>query len=104
MTIDGLRKGISIGVGAMSHLLWPKRCVNCGQVIFDRGSDLCGLCGQEIGFASGSGYCRRCGRDVSEYAIVQGCCPVCSEEEILFDGIARGGDIRRVFAGIDTFI
>jgi ComF family protein len=36
-------------------------------------------------------YCRRCGRDVSPYAIHDGVCPNCRGEEIHFDGIARAG-------------
>ena len=36
-------------------------------------------------------YCRRCGREVSRYAIYDNSCANCQSEQIHFDGIARTG-------------
>jgi competence protein ComFC len=43
----------------------------------------------------GGEYCRRCGCDVSQYAVVGGTCPQCQGLEIHFDKITRAG----VYAG-----
>jgi ComF family protein len=57
----------------------------------ETGSGLCGECWEKLISVCGPDYCRRCGRDVSPYAICDGVCPNCRGEEIHFDGIARAG-------------
>ena len=55
------------------------------------GSDLCDGCWQRLISVCSAEYCRRCGRDASPYAIYDGICANCRDEQIHFDGIARGG-------------
>lgn len=81
---------ISIGDG-IGHLLWPAVCINCGQTIGVGQKELCKKCCEALVSASGGDYCRRCGRDVSRYAMVDGACPLCENEAIFFDCIARSG-------------
>ena len=52
---------------------------------------MCNHCWEQIISACGPDYCRRCGRDVSPYAICDGVCPNCRGQQIRFDGIARAG-------------
>lgn len=40
---------------------------------------------------TGGENCRRCGRDASRYALLEGACPDCQGKEIYFDQIARSG-------------
>jgi len=79
---------VSDGIG---HLLWPAVCINCGQTIGAGQKELCKKCSEALVLVSGADYCRRCGRDVSRYAVIDGACPLCENEAILFDGIARSG-------------
>jgi len=81
---------VSIGDG-IAHLLWPAVCINCGQIIGAAEKELCKRCCEALVSASGGDYCRRCGRDVSRYAMIDGACPLCENEAIFFDGIARSG-------------
>lgn len=81
---------VSIGDG-IAHLLWPAVCINCGQIIGAAEKQLCKRCCEALVSASGGDYCRRCGRDVSRYAMIDGACPLCENEAIFFDGIARSG-------------
>lgn len=53
--------------------------------------EICERCRQSLSDATGGDYCRRCGRDVSRYALIEGVCPLCEREEIAFDCIARSG-------------
>ncbi len=89
--IDKVKGFFAGGLEAFNRLVWAKRCINCREVIFETDGDLCSSCGQQLNLATGGNYCRRCGRDVSEYAVFQGSCPQCREEEIFFDAIARCG-------------
>jgi ComF family protein len=87
----GVKDFFAVGWGALNHLLWPKRCVNCRSIILEINSELCDGCWQQIGAVSGGNYCKRCGRDVSEYGISGGGCAGCEGEEFSFDAIARAG-------------
>ena len=89
--INRLKATLINSLMAANHLLWPKRCANCCHIILRAGSDFCSDCEQQIiALASGS-YCRRCGRNVSEYAVTSAGCPICLPEEFAFDAIARAG-------------
>lgn len=85
-----LKGALINGLTALNHLLWPKRCANCSCVVFQWG-DFCDSCGQELNSLTAGTYCRRCGRNVSEYAISANGCPICLPEEFVFDEIARAG-------------
>lgn len=83
-----------IGINSLqglNHLLWPAVCINCRQSICEDDRNLCGNCWGELLECTGADYCPRCGRDVSQYAILQGRCPNCQGENIHFDQIARSG-------------
>ena len=74
-----------------NQLLWPAVCINCRQSICETDKNLCRDCWDQLLACSGGDYCRRCGRDVSKYALLQGSCPNCQGKEIYFDSIARSG-------------
>ena len=52
---------------------------------------MCKSCWDELLSCAGADYCRRCGRDVSKYALLGGACPDCQGKEIHFDQISRSG-------------
>jgi competence protein ComFC len=76
---------------SLNQLLWPAVCVNCKQSICETNANLCKDCWDELLFCTAGDYCRRCGRDVSRYAVVDGACPDCQGKQIHFDRIARSG-------------
>jgi ComF family protein len=82
---------VSDTVGGLGQLLWPDKCVNCGQQSVETGSGLCNDCWEGLTSVCSADCCRRCGRDVSPYAVCEGLCPNCRDEDINFDGIARAG-------------
>jgi len=75
----------------LGQLLWPVECVNCRQNSVARGSALCDKCWSGLSSVCSADFCRRCGRDLSPYAVLGQSCPNCQNEDILFDGIARAG-------------
>lgn len=91
MVINRIQKGFLDGLTAVNHLLWPKRCANCSCVIYQANSDYCSDCSQQLIALTAGHYCKRCGRNVSEYAIIPNGCPICLPEEFVFDAIARAG-------------
>lgn len=78
-------------VGGLGQLLWPAKCVNCGEHNVETGSGLCGDCWEGLTSVCSADYCRRCGRDVSPYVAREGVCLNCRDEQMHFDGIARAG-------------
>ncbi len=91
MPKNRIKKVLSDNLTALNHLLWPKRCANCSSVIFDASSEFCGDCSQKLIALVSGYYCKRCGRNVSEYAVMTKGCPICIAEEFAFDAIARAG-------------
>jgi len=75
----------------LNQLLWPAVCVNCKRSICETDNALCKSCWDELISCAGGDYCRRCGRDASRYALVDGVCPDCQGKQIHFDQIARSG-------------
>ncbi len=75
----------------LNHLLWPAVCVNCKRSICETDNALCKNCWDELLFCTAGDYCRRCGRDASRFALVDGDCPDCQGKQIHFDRIARSG-------------
>ncbi len=82
---------VSDAVGGLGQLLWPAKCVNCGEHSVETGSGLCSDCWEGLTSVCSADYCRRCGRDVSPYIAWQGICLDCRGDELHFDGIARAG-------------
>ena len=76
---------------AAGQLIWPEKCNNCSANINFADAGLCKNCWQQIINLSTNNYCRKCGRDVSSFAIIDNSCPQCQAEKINFDAIARGG-------------
>ena len=74
-----------------SHLFWPGRCLVCQHTIHPDEDDLCTACWTELSKSVATDYCRRCGRDVSPFGIVNGRCGGCQDKELAFDGIVRAG-------------
>ena len=89
--MNGFRRTASDVVRGLGHLLWPWLCMNCRERMPETGGDLCRDCWEGLISVCSADYCRRCGRDVSPYAICDGVCPSCRGEQIHFDGIARAG-------------
>jgi competence protein ComFC len=75
----------------LNHLLWPAVCSNCKRSICETDNALCKSCWDELLYCTGGDYCRRCGRDASRFAILEGTCPDCQGKQIYFDQIARSG-------------
>jgi len=90
-TSNWFARAVSDTVGGLGQLLWPAKCVNCGQHRVETGSGLCDDCWEGLTSVCSADYCRRCGRDVSPYVARDGVCLSCRGEEINFDGIARAG-------------
>lgn len=86
-----VKKWCRYTLGGLNHLFWPAACSSCGQSISEGDSSLCKSCWGELLGCTGGDYCRRCGKDASRYAIIDGSCPDCQGTEIHFDGIARSG-------------
>jgi competence protein ComFC len=73
------------------HFLWPGRCLVCRVSILPLDEGLCQSCWQDLSKAVSADYCRRCGRDVSVYGIVQGKCGHCQDLKFEYDGVIRVG-------------
>jgi ComF family protein len=86
-----LKRNATFALQSLNQLLWPAVCVNCKESICETDNALCKNCWEELLFCTAGDYCRRCGRDVSRFALVNGVCPDCQGKEFYFDGIARGG-------------
>jgi len=91
---------VSFGLGGLNQLFWPAVCISCGESICESDNSLCKNCWDELLFCTGGDYCRRCGRDVSRFALVEGACPDCQGKGIYFDEIARGGVYKEALQGM----
>jgi len=54
-------------------------------------NNLCQDCWGELLACAGGDYCRRCGRDVTIFGLLEGACPDCQGRDMYFDQIARAG-------------
>ena len=86
-----LKRNATFALQSLNQLLWPAVCVNCKRSICETDNALCKNCWEELLSCTRGDYCRRCGRDVSRYALVDGACPDCQGKPIHFDQIARSG-------------
>jgi len=91
-----IKQSIDFVRGGFNELLWPGVCINCRENIAESDNELCQDCWGELSFCVSGDYCRRCGRDVSKYAILEGACPDCRDKEIHFDQMARSGIYAQV--------
>jgi competence protein ComFC len=74
-----------------AHFLWPDECASCRKPVTAADEGLCSGCWQAISKAISADYCRRCGRQVSPFGIVQGKCGFCRDISLAYDGIVRVG-------------
>ncbi len=86
-----LKQNIIFTLQSLNHLLWPAVCANCRESICETDNSLCKSCWDGLLCCTAGDYCRRCGRNVSKYALVDGACPNCQGKQIYFDQIARSG-------------
>ena len=75
----------------VNHLLWPAVCINCRESISETDGGLCRNCWDDLLEATGGDYCRRCGRDASKFALIDGACGDCQNTKFAFDRMARAG-------------
>jgi ComF family protein len=75
----------------LNQLLWPAVCICCNESIYETDSNLCQNCWNQLLFCTGGQYCNRCGKDASEFGIVNGACPDCQGKDFYFDRIAHAG-------------
>lgn len=75
----------------LDHLLFPPHCILCQASICRSDDGLCPDCWQQLTQNVAADYCRRCGRSVSPFGIINSRCGACQEEEFAFDGIVRAG-------------
>ena len=76
---------------AGGYFLWPGRCLICRESVLPDDEGLCRSCWGDLAGAVSADYCRRCGRDVSVFGIVDGKCGHCQEIELEYDGVVRVG-------------
>ena len=91
MDAEKVKQATAFGMQSLNQLFWPAVCINCKQSICETDRNLCKSCWDELLSCAGADYCRRCGRDVSKYALLGGACPDCQGKEIHFDQISRSG-------------
>jgi ComF family protein len=91
-----LGKTVTFTLRSINQLLWPAVCINCGESICETDNNLCNSCWSQLIACTGADYCRRCGKDVSKFALLDGVCPDCQGKEFHFDRIARSGIYSRV--------
>ena len=85
------KTAVTLALSGLNHLLWPAVCVNCLEEISEVDEKLCVNCWNQLLICTGGEYCPRCGRDASQFGLVEGSCPDCQGRQIHFDGIARSG-------------
>ena len=89
--LGGAKRGYRFLLQSLNQLLWPAVCINCGESIYETDDNLCKDCWEKLLGCAAGDYCRRCGRDVSIYALLEGACPDCQGRQFHFDQIARSG-------------
>ena len=94
--ITSFKSTAALLIEGLGHLFWPRLCCNCQESILKSDQGLCAECWEQLRFSAGGDYCRRCGIDASEYAIVEGACGQCQNMDLQFDGIARAGSYNEV--------
>lgn len=86
-----LKNAVGGCVRSFDHLLWPSVCMNCRTPIAQASDRLCQGCWDNLLTATAGFYCRRCGKDTTQAAIVNGNCSDCTEHEFYFESILRCG-------------
>ena len=76
---------------SLNYLFWPAVCINCSRCTCENDGPLCSDCFARLLACTGGDYCRRCGRDATPYAVLNGTCPDCQGKDFYFDHIIRAG-------------
>jgi len=90
-TFTHIKQAGIFALESLNQLLWPAVCINCSENIDHTDNSLCTNCWYQLLACTGADYCRRCGRDASKFALLEGTCPDCQGKEFHFDQIARSG-------------
>jgi ComF family protein len=90
-----IKRACDFTLQGLNQLLWPAVCTHCRQSICETEHSLCQDCWDGLLACTGADYCRRCGREASRFAIVEGACPDCQGKDIRFDRITRAGIYSR---------
>ena len=85
------RQAGTFALQGLNQLFWPAVCVNCRESNCETDNRLCKNCWDQLLSCTGGDYCRRCGRDASRFALLEGTCPDCQGKKIHFDQVARAG-------------
>lgn len=91
MNTAGLKQAADFAFQSLNHLIWPLVCINCREAICDSDRYLCKKCWSQLLASTAADHCRRCGRDASKYALLDGACGDCPCKDMYFDRIASGG-------------
>ncbi|MBN2270040.1 MAG: ComF family protein [Sedimentisphaerales bacterium] len=86
-----IRNAATLAWQGANNLLWPAVCINCRESISETDGGLCRNCWGDLLECTGGDYCRRCGRDASKFALIDGACGDCQTGRFAFDRIARAG-------------
>lgn len=89
------KRAFIFALQSLNQLLWPAVCISCGENISETDKNLCKNCWAQLLACAGADYCRRCGRDASRFALLEGACPDCLGKEFHFDRIVRAGIYTR---------
>jgi competence protein ComFC len=76
---------------AANNLLWPTVCINCRTQIAQHQDQFCRECWEQLTASNTGSYCHRCGRDTTEYGMINDACPACQQQQSNFHQIARAG-------------
>lgn len=90
MSVDKLLQTTVRYVKKIQQFFGYNYCKCCKAVISDESEHFCVDCSFRLGLCFADCFCRRCGREISEFGQIE-CCPKCEDETYHFDGIASVG-------------
>ncbi len=82
---------IRLLTSATNNLLWPTVCINCRTQIAQHQDQFCHQCWTQLSACNTGCYCNRCGRDTTEYGLINDACPACQQQQFNFHQIVRAG-------------
>ena len=82
------------------ELIFPRRCLVCGEPGEGGEEGLCRLCRQSVDGGRSSAACPRCGANVAPFAVAHGSCAECRHHSPGVDGTVRVGPYTEVLAHI----
>ncbi len=82
-------------VSSIVHLVFPSKCLHCGQLLYPQSSTLCGACSQQLNICQGDGRCSACFDFLDEDG-----CESCAEAPSLFIKMGAAFDYEGVAASL----